>query len=387
LSLFSYIYFLLASIIYVLAIPYLLFKSRNSKYKIAIPSKFFLVNNKNFEKEKIWFHTCSMGETKAIKPIVDAIVNEIEDDINISVITNTGFDEAKKLTKNVRYLPFEIFLPFWINKQKALVVMEAELWYMLFLCAKNKGAKTILINARISDKSYKSYKRFSFFYKRVFANIDKVFAQTDIDKKRLLELGAKNVEVIGNIKLAQLPKITRVFKREEDTLITAGSTHENEEELILNSYERKYGKLVIVPRHPERFEKVDLLIKQFAREKNLTYHSFSQKEDFSSDIILVDKLGELNNIYAISDIVILGGAFEYTYGGHNPIEPAFFNCKLISGENIFNQKSLFECVNNAQIVKKEELKNKLENIKDIKKSTLTQKGDLTPLVEMLKMLK
>ena len=385
-SLFSIFYYLLASILYVLAIPYLLFKSRNSKYKIAIPSKFFLSNNKSFEKERIWFHTCSMGETKAIKPIIDEIINDIDDEVNISVITNTGYEEAKKLSSNVRYLPFEIFLPFWVIKQKALVVMEAELWYMLFLCAKNKGAKTFLINARISDKSYKSYKKFSFFYKRVFENIDKIFAQTQIDKKRLEQLGAKNVEVIGNIKLAQLPKVTRVFEKIKDTLITAGSTHENEEELILNSYERKFGKLVIVPRHPERFEKVDLLIKEFARKKNLSYHRFSLKEDFNSDIILVDKLGELINIYAISDVVILGGAFE-NIGGHNPIEPAFFNCKLISGENIFNQKSLFECVNNFQIVKKDELKNKLEYIKNIKKSTLIQTGDINPIINVLKELK
>ncbi len=115
----------------------------------------------------------------------------------------------------------------------------------------------------------------------------------------------------------------------------------------------------------------------------MTYHKFSQKENFDSDIILVDKLGLLNNIYAISDIVILGGAFE-NIGGHNPIEPAFFNCKLISGENIFNQKSLFECVNNYKIVKKVDLRNVLENIEKLEKSTLTQKGDITPIVNVLK---
>jgi len=378
LSLFTIIYYLIASIVYLLAIPYLLIKSRNSKYKIAIPSKFFLSNNSSFEKEGIWFHTCSMGETKAIKPIIE----NLDDNINISVITNTGYEEAKSLSSNVRYLPFEIFLPFWIKKQKALVVMEAELWYMLFLCAKSKGAKTFLINARISDKSYNSYKKFSFFYKRVFENIDKIFAQTEVDKDRLIELGAKNVEVIGNIKLAQLPQITKEFKKTEDILITAGSTHENEEELILNSYERKFGRLVIVPRHPERFEKVNLLVSDFAKKKNLSYHRFSQKEDFSSDIVLVDKLGELNNIYAISDVVVLGGAFE-NIGGHNPVEPAFFNCKLISGENIFNQKSLFECVNNYTIIKKDELKETLENIEKLEKSTLVQEGDLQPILKEL----
>lgn len=376
-SLFSFLYYILAAIIYLLALPYLLYKAKNKKYKEAIPAKFFLRNNKSFEKSSIWFHVCSMGEAKAIKPIVEKL-----EEANVSVITNTGFEEASSLTSNVRYLPFEIFLPFWIKKQKALVVMEAELWYFLFLFAKKKKAKTYLINARISDKSYGQYKKFSFFYKRVFANIDKVFAQTKEDKQRLEELGAKEVEVIGNIKLALLPKVTKNFEKPEETLITAGSTHEKEEELILNAYDRKFGKLVIVPRHPERFDKVAKLIENFAEEKSLSFHRFSQKEDFTSDIILVDKLGELNNIYAISDIVILGGAFA-NVGGHNPVEPAFFGCKLISGKRIFNQKSLFECVKNYRIIEDNELKETLENIQDLQKSSLVQEGDIKPILKEL----
>ncbi len=380
-SLFSLVYYLIALLVYIIVLPYLIYKSKHQKYKVAIPSKFFLFNNPSFKNEGIWFHTCSMGETKAIKPIIE----KLNCDINISVITNTGFKEAQNLSSNVRYLPFEIFLPFWIKKQKALVVMEAELWYMLFVVARNKGAKTFLINARISDKSYKSYKRFTFFYKRIFKNIDKVFAQSEIDKSRLEQLGAKNVEVIGNIKLALLPKVSKSFKKPKEVLITAGSTHENEEELILNAYDRSFGKLVIVPRHPERFEKVNTLIKKYVKNKNLTYHRFSNKEDFSSDIILVDKLGELNNIYAVSDVVILGGAFE-NIGGHNPIEPAFFGCKLISGENIFNQKLLFECVKNYSIIKNDELKSILEKLEKLEKSRLVKIGNLDPLIKILKEL-
>jgi len=379
LSLFSYIYYLLLILVYILAIPFLLFKSRKDKYKVAIPSKFFFRDNPSFEKEGIWFHTCSMGETKAIKPLVENLTTTV----NLSVITNTGFQEAKKLTKNVRYLPFEIFLPFWINKQKALVVMEAELWYLLFLFAKKKGAKTFLINARISDKSYASYKRFSFFYKRIFENVDKVFAQTTIDKKRLEELGAKNIQVIGNIKLALLPKVTKEYKKTSEILITAGSTHENEEKLILDSYKREFGKLVIVPRHPERFEKVDKLIKEYLKNKNLSYNRFSKNNSFDCDITLVDTLGELNNIYSISDVVILGGAFE-NIGGHNPVEPAYFGCKLISGKNIFNQHSLFECVENYKIIENDELKKTLEDLENLEKSSLKQTGDIKPILEELK---
>ena len=375
-SLFSIFYYLLLSFIYILAIPYLIFKSRNSKYRQAIPAKFFLKDNIPFKESGVWFHSCSMGETKAIKPLIENYLKNA----NISVITNTGFEEAKKISTNVRYLPFEIFLPFWITKQKVLVVMEAELWYLLFLLAKKKGAKTLLINARISDKSYKSYKRFSFFYKRIFKNIDKVFAQSEVDKQRLEELGASNVEVIGNIKLAQLPKVNFELEKPTQVVITAASTHENEEKLILNAYKKEQGKLIIVPRHPERFEKVDLLIKEFVKDKDISYQRYSIKEDFKSDIILVDKMGILNDIYAISDVVILGGAFE-KIGGHNPIEPAFFNCKIISGKNIFNQKSLFDCIKNYYLIQNDELGEYLNNIENLEKPILTKAGSIEPIIK------
>ena len=375
-SLFSVFYYLVLSFIYILAIPYLIFKSRNSKYTKAIPAKFFLKDNVPFKENGIWFHSCSMGETKAIKPLID---NYLEN-ANISVITNTGFEEAKKISSNVRYLPFEIFLPFWVNKQKVLVVMEAELWYLLFLFAKKKGAKTLLINARISDKSYKSYKRFSFFYKRIFQNIDKVFAQSEVDKLRLEELGASNVEVIGNIKLAQLPKVSVELEKPKQVVITAASTHENEEKLILDAYKKEQGKLIIVPRHPERFEKVHLQILEFIKDKNISYERYSDKESFESDIILVDKMGILNDIYAISDVVILGGAFE-KIGGHNPIEPAFFNCKIISGKNIFNQKSLFDCIKNYYLIENDELGEYLNNIKNLEKPILTKAGSIEPIIK------
>ena len=379
---FKYIYLVFSLFIYILALPLLFLKQRNPKYAKAIPSKFFMKNNKFFDDEKIWFHTCSMGETQAIKPIA----NSLNNDINISVITNTGYEKAKEITSNVRYLPYELFLPFWIKKQKALVVMEAELWYMMFLRAKISNTPTFLINARISDKSYKSYKKFSWFYKMIFKNVDKIFAQTQIDKKRLEELGASNIEVIGNIKLVNLPKITNKYKKQDVNIITAGSTHESEEELVLNAWKKEYGKLVIVPRHPERFEKVYNLIEEKFKNTDITYHKFSSTENFSSDVILVDVMGELNNIYEISDLVILGGSFIKSAGGHNPIEPAFYNTKLISGKTIFNQKSLFECVNNYKLVENDQIEYNMKNIDELEKSSLGVKGDINPILKELKKL-
>jgi len=321
-----------------------------------------------------------MGETRALKPIFERFNS---DDLALSVITNTGYEEGIKLTKNLKYLPFEIFLPFWIRKQKALFVMEAELWYMLFLVAKSKGAKTYLINARINDKSYSSYKRFSFFYKHIFENIDAIFAQSELDKERLALLGGKNIEVIGNIKLVNLPKITKNIEKPNGTLITAGSTHEREEKLILDSWDRNQGRLVIVPRHPERFLSVYQMIEDKCLNTKLTFHKWSEKADFKSDIVLVDVMGELNNIYAISDVVILGGSFINTAGGHNPIEPAFFGCKLISGKVIFNQKSLFEAVNDFYLIEADELKLHLDKIPTLNNASIGEVGDIEPIIKCI----
>ena len=378
---FKFVYYLLALGLYLIAIPYLLLKKRSKKYSQAIPAKFFLTNNPQFEENKIWFHSCSMGETKALKPIFDELNS---DDINLSVITNTGYEQGSSMIKNVRYLPFEIFLPFWMKKQKVLLVMEAELWYMLFLTAFKNGTRTVLINARINDKSYNTYKKYSFFYKQLFKYVHKVFAQSEIDKIRLESLGATNVEVIGNIKLASLPKTTKELIKPDGMIITAGSTHKSEEELILNAWNKNQGKLLLVPRHPERFEEVFELVKTYCQNSDITYHKYSKTNNFDSDIVVVDVMGELINIYAISDVVILGGGFIKTAGGHNPIEPAFFNNIVISGEVIFNQKSLFECVNDYYLINNDELETYLNNIKNLKKSTLGKAGTVAPIVRYIK---
>jgi 3-deoxy-D-manno-octulosonic-acid transferase len=251
------------------------------------------------------------------------------------------------------------------------------------MLAKSKGTKTVLINGRINDKSYSNYKKYRFFYKQIFKNIDKIFAQSDIDKQRLEFLGAKNIEVIGNIKLASLPKTTKILKKPNCIVITAGSTHETEEELILDAWDRTLGKLILVPRHPERFDAVFNLVVNRYKNSDTTYHRYSTRDNFSSDIVVIDKMGELINIYSISDVVILGGSFINSAGGHNPIEAAYFNTIVISGKIIFNQKSLFECVNDYYLIENNQLKEYLEKIDRLKKTTLTQIGTVEPIVKYI----
>ena len=146
------IYYFLASILYFFGAIFLFFLSFKKKYHRSIPARFFLFNNPKFKDVDVHFHACSFGEVQALKPLMQKF-----DSKAISVVTNTGFEAASKICSNTRFLPFEIFLPFWLKKSKILVIFEAELWLMLVFMAKLKGGRVILINARISDRSYKSY--------------------------------------------------------------------------------------------------------------------------------------------------------------------------------------------------------------------------------------
>lgn len=244
--------------LYVIALPLLIYLSWKQKYRYSIPARFFLFKNKPFDKKDgIWFHVCSLGESKALEPLLKQLDN---DEIKISTITQTGYTQASKYGVEVRYLPYEIFLPFWIKKEKLLVVLEAEFWYMLFIVAFSKGTKIILLNARISDKSVEKYMKMGWFYRKFLDRVDTVYAQSEKDKNRFLALGAKNVQVVGNIKLACEIKLTKQYQKPLNEVIVAGSTHEGEEEAILKAFvaykKTKQTTLVIVPRHPERFENV-----------------------------------------------------------------------------------------------------------------------------------
>ena len=343
-------YFFLAFFIYFISLPFLLFFSFKKKYKNSIPARFFLINNPSFKNKTYWFHSCSLGETRALKPLIEKFNN-----VNISVITNTGFNEAKKYKNaSVRFLPYEIFLPFWIKPCKSLIVMEAELWYMLFFMAKRRCKKTILLNARISEKSYPKYLKFRWFYKKIFENIDIVLAQSQEDKKRLISLGAKQVEVVGNIKTYFEPKITKNYIKTKPLIVVA-STHENEEEMILKNLDLKNYQVVVVPRHPERFDEVYEIMKKFGKVEKLS----EMDNVLNGNLILCDKMGELVNLYKIADYVILGGSFVDNVGGHNPIEAAFFNRPIISGKYHFNQNALYNEVENIEICEINEIKVKL----------------------------
>ncbi|OHE08342.1 MAG: 3-deoxy-D-manno-octulosonic acid transferase, partial [Sulfurimonas sp. RIFOXYC2_FULL_36_7] len=308
-------------------------------------------------------------------------------DIKITTITHTGQAEARRYNAEVRYLPYEMFLPFWARGQDVLVVLEAEFWFMLFSVLRAKGTRIILLNARISEKSAKKYLQFAWFYKKMLSHVEMIYAQSEADKNRFLALGAKNIEVIGNIKLAGKISKTKEYKKPEVEFIVAGSTHESEEESVLKSFveyrNQSDAKLAVVPRHPERFESVYELMKKYADKNSLTLSRFSHDKEFKADMILVDAMGELNNIYAISDIVILGGAFRDDVGGHNPLEPAYFGCKIITGKHFFHQKELFKYVHHVQYVERDEIHKALMKCKELPPSMVEEKIDLKPVIERI----
>ncbi|MDD2906118.1 MAG: lipid IV(A) 3-deoxy-D-manno-octulosonic acid transferase [Sulfurimonas sp.] len=382
---FTVLYYFLSVALYLVALPLLITLSFKSKYKQSIPSRFFLFHNPRFDsKEAIWFHVCSLGEARALKPLLELLGKQ---EVKITTITQTGNAEAKKYDAQIRYLPYEIFLPFWVRKEKVLIVLEAEFWYMLFRVAFARGTKIILLNARISERSAKKYLQFSWFYEKLLSKVEIIFAQSEADKNRFLALGARNIEVVGNIKLAAKIEKTREYPKPNCETIVAGSTHEGEEESVLLAF-REYrkasdAKLIIVPRHPERFKRVYMLVEAYAKENGWSSSLFSQTQSFESDIILVDKMGELNNIYAISDIAILGGAFREDVGGHNPLEPAHFECKIITGKHFFHQKELFKYVHHVQYVEADEIHKALMECKNLPSSLVEEKIDLDAVVEKI----
>jgi len=373
-------------VLYVLALPLLISLSFKSKYRQSIPSRFFLFNNPRFEKDKgVWFHVCSLGEARALKPIIELLKDK---EIKITTVTHTGQAEAKKYDAEVRYLPYEMFLPFWMKKQKILVVLEAEFWYMLFAVAASRGTKVVLLNARISEKSAKKYLQLSWFYQRMLANVEMIYAQSEADKNRFIALGAKNIEVIGNIKLAGEIKHTKEYEKQECEVIVAGSTHPGEEESVLKSFieykkQMSDAKLIIVPRHPERFSDVWQLMGDYADKNSLSISRFSKSTDFETDLVLIDAMGELNNIYAISDIAILGGAFRDDVGGHNPLEPAHFGCKIITGKHFFHQKELFKYVHHVQYVESDEIHKALMASRDLPPSMVEETINLEPIINKI----
>lgn len=303
--------------------------------------------------KNIWIHAVSVGEVISAIAFVKKINSLYPDiDIIISTVTDTGQKVAKdRLSKIARiiYVPFD--LRFCIKKTidyfnpSLFIIMETELWPNLIRECKRRLIPVILINGRISEKSFEGYQKLAFFMGKLLRDIDIFCMQNELYANRIKRLGAdaQKVFITGNFKFDTKPPSTppEWAKSLKGRVLVAGSTHYPEEEIILNAYiqlRNSFSELILIlaPRHPERFEEVEELVKskdlKYIKKSELT----SEREiNTGSLVIILDVIGELASIYACCDIAIIGGSF-IKHGGQNPLEPAYWSKAIICGPSMEN---------------------------------------------------
>lgn len=319
-------------------------------------------------KETIAFHAVSVGEVNAIENLVKKVRQKMpENNIVLTTVTKTGHDVAKKKLSNctdaIVYFPYDFsfsVLSFLKNfKVSKLVIAETEIWPNVVNLSKKLGVEVIIANGRISPSSFKGYKKIKFFIKNVLKKYDKMMMQTEDDVKRIIELGAKpqNVCKMGNLKFdieknlteQQIEVLKSQFKVGENQIFIASSTHEGEDQIAINLFKKLKSelsnlKMIIAPRHPERWAGVFDLV----RKNNLTCGKRSLNQNFENfDVIELDTMGELAKIYAISSFAFIGGSFSNT-GGHNPLEATIWQKPAISGPSVFNFKDIYKILTQNQ---------------------------------------
>ena len=359
--------YLLYSLIYTIAIIFLLpfeyFKRPKDIRKRWLREKFGFLNSSFIPHPSslIWVHAVSVGEVMAALPLLKSLKKRYPSrGFILSTITDTGQKVAREGAPEdtiIVYLPFDIasILNTVLKriKPEILIVIETELWPNLFRVFKENGIPVILFNGRISEGSFKGYKKVSFFMKRILSYVDFFGMQGEEYAERIRSLGANKsrVKTLGNFKFdtrppSQIPEWTKKIK---GPVIIAGSTYEREEEFLTSVYlELKKDfpdlNLIIAPRHPERFKGVEDMLSSkgisfIKRSAFSTQHSgLSEATDWQTIkgmIILLDTIGELSAVYGIADIAIIGKSFK-GYGGQNPLEPAYWEKPILCGPHMEN---------------------------------------------------
>ncbi|MBS0616106.1 MAG: 3-deoxy-D-manno-octulosonic acid transferase [Verrucomicrobia bacterium] len=315
----------------------------------------------------IWIHAVSMGETRAVITLVAEL--QKTHSIVFSTTTETGLAAAQKLFPNIAghfLLPIDFSWNIRRLRKKIqpnlLILVESDFWYNLITLG---APKVALVNGKISEKSAQRFARFKSLARLFFEPISLLCVQSDEYKDRFLKIAvpASKIVVTGNLKLdAPIPSIdkaewkSRLGIRTEDRVITLGSTHDPEEELLLSVLAPLPVKILLVPRHPERFNAVAELL----AKKNISFVRYSsEKQDPKAQVVLVDAMGLLNTCYGVSDLAIVCGSFTERVGGHNIFEPIALGVPTIFGPHMQTQKELVDLVlraNAGRQVPIEELK-------------------------------
>lgn len=348
-------------LIYGLLLPFIFARlwwrgRKNPQYRLRWAERLGVVIRPEVGQPPLWIHAVSVGETVAAAPLLEKLLLSHPDlPVLITTMTPTGSDRVRSLFGNRVthcYAPYD--LPFCVNRfldriqPRAVVIMETELWPNWIHCCQQREIPVVLANGRLSAKSAAGYAKFSALIRPMLRSLSWLAVQEDSHAKRFIALGAHEnaLSVIGNIKfdlqlsadLSQKAGLLREQWGEQRPVLVAGSTHEGEELLLLDTFTKLQRDddrllLIIVPRHPERFSAVKDLL-------NLQSWSFAVWSDSNrslrnAQVLLVDTMGELLNFYAAADIAIVGGSF-INRGGHNPLEPAALAVPVVMGRSVFN---------------------------------------------------
>ena len=295
-------------------------------------------------QKSIWFHAASMGEVNAIKPLLIKTAKQFgAERIVLTTMTSTGLKTARDidLPIAVSYIPLDIPIMMSLFFKRIdpylIVIMETEFWPQMLFQAKMRDIPVILVNARLTAHSFSNYQQTRHFWQKPWQAIKAINAQSDHDQKRFRELGFTHVRNCGNLKFAidlpehaDLDKYLKYGISYQDFVLTIGSSRPGEEQLIMEIYpqlkkEISNLKLFIAPRHLKRIEEVKSI---FNGQKVAMLSEFTAHTDF--DILIIDSIGLLTEIYSFSDLVIVGGSLS-DYGGHNPLEAAFYSKPVIMG--------------------------------------------------------
>jgi 3-deoxy-D-manno-octulosonic-acid transferase len=373
-----------------IAAPILLYRRfAHGKYREGWSAKLF-GNVPNFSSQvpRIWFHAVSVGEVNLLPGIVQRIRQVLPHvEVVVSATTMTGMELARKhFPSQAEIQTFYAPLDFsWSVsralervKPTALVLAELELWPNWISMATARGTKVVVINARLSDKSFQGYRRWSWFFRNLFRQLHLIAAQDEGTASRFVELGVpqERVQQTGSIKFdgavthrqteAVLALRALVAARPELRIWIAGSTIEPEEELVLDVYRRLQirepnVRLILVPRHAERFEGVAQLIEgagwNCCRRSQM---KLPRSGWAGHEIILVDTIGELKHWWGLAEIAYVGGSMGKR-GGQNMLEPAGYGAAVCFGPDTRNFRDIAARLINTQgavrVNNKEELAN------------------------------
>ncbi len=357
-KIYNLIYRPISNFIGLLLFPIALFNKRLKEHTASLIPSF---------SNSIWIHASSVGEINGLKPFIQKILEVYpQENIIITTMTPTGRKVAQEISHRITtsLVPFDstIYVKRFIKKinPKILILAETELWFsMINECTKLK-IPIILSNARLSNRSFPRYLKHKKIFTPLIQKIEIILAQSQLDKERFEQLGAKSVTLGGNLKFCvNLPKYNTQELRlkygytEEDLIITWGSSRPGEELIMINSFfklREDYPniKLILVLRHITRIKEVESILET---------NDYSTLSNFTPGkaVLLVDSMGVLNKFYAISDISIVGGSF-CDFGGHNPLEPAFYSKPVIIGEYHSSCQDSVDKLsdNNAIIISSEE---------------------------------